>query len=324
MKNSLEYIVITFLQVQIPTYCFLVNMPVCQGCGKSCDTDLCCPNCADFDRSSFFCSQECFGSNWGEHSKLHSILRQQRRMTEMENREKRMRGMSAANDAVNAIRQMISSVTHLDKRTSVSSNSAAMAEEGESQLKGHRLTVVDKVVSGVPSRTGRILIVIFVCLVVLIFAKIHFLISEIPVAVERKVKINDALSVQTGDTGGSGAFVAPVRSAADSVTTHVPSVDDARLIKNLRGEIDGLKSELESYKKIVDELRRAGTGTNSKSNSTETFIEPIKAVVDEIGGVRKEDSQAEISTGPGVVHVQQPSENVRALGQVVGVVREQN
>jgi len=299
-------------------------MPVCQGCGKSCDTDLCCPNCADFERSSFFCSQECFGSNWTEHSKLHSILRQQRRMTEMENREKRMRGMSAANEAVNAIRQMISSVTHLDKRrVSVSSNSAALAEEGDGQLKGHQLTVVDKVVSGVPSRTGRVLIVVFALIVILIFAKIHFLISEIPVAVERKVKVNDALSIQTG--GGAGAFVAPVRSAADMETTHVPSVDDARLIKNLRGEIDGLKSELESYKKMVDELRQASElSSSSKSNSTETMdVSTIQKPEEVIGGVRIEEP-SELSTGPGVVHVQYPSENIRALGQVVGIVREQN
>ena len=229
-----------------------------------------------------------------------------------------MRGMSAANAAVNAIRQMISSVTHLDKRMSVSSNSAAIAEEGDSQLKGHSLTVVDKVVSGVPSRTGRVLIVVFVLVVILIFAKIHFLISEIPVAVERKVKVNDALSVQTAGSGGAGVFAAPVRTSADTVTTHVPSVDDARLIKNLRGEIDGLKSELESYKKLIDELRLADTAVLSNSNSTDHLPE-------EIGGVRKEESSIELSTGPGVVHIQQPSpENVRVLGQVVGIVREQN
>ena len=293
-------------------------MPVCQGCGKSCDSDLCCPNCADYDRSSFFCSQECFGSNWNEHSKLHSILRQQRRMTEMENREKRMRGMSAANDAVNAIRQMISSVTHLDKRQS--SDAAVLAEEGESQLKGHRITVVDKVVSGVPSRTGRVLIVVFFLIIVLIFAKIHFLISEIPVAVERKVKVNDALSIQTGtgSNGAANAFVAPVRSGLESQTTHVSSVDDARLIKNLRGEIDGLKSELDQYKKIVDELRANGVAVTGRSNLTD-----VGQSESNIGGVKKEEFLTE-NTSSGPVVVEHVSENVRALGQVVGIVRDQN
>jgi hypothetical protein len=241
-------------------------------------------------------------------------------MTEMENREKRMRGMSAANDAVNAIRQMISSVTHLDKRQS--SDAAVLAEEGESQLKGHRLTVVDKVVSGVPSRTGRILIIVFILIVVLIFAKIHFLISEIPVAVERKVKVNDALSIQSGSgSNGANAFVAPVRSGTESETSHVPSMDDARLIKNLRGEIDGLKSELDQYKKIVDEYRAKGIiGAEGNLNQTE-----FGQSDSQIGGVKKEEFSTEnISTGPGVVHVQYQSDNVRALGQVVGIVRDQN
>ena len=293
-------------------------MPVCQGCGKSCDSDLCCPNCADFDRSSFFCSQECFGSNWGEHSKLHSILRQQRRMTEMENREKRIRGMSAANDAVYAIRQMISSVVHLDKHRSSnmsSQDAAVLAEEGENQLKGHRMTVVDKMVSTVPSRTGRILIIVFFLIVVLIFAKIHFLISEIPVAVERKVKVSDALSIQAG---GSAAFVASVHSEDIATTTHISSVDDARLIKNLRGEIDGLKSELEAYKKMVEELR-AGS---EKTNSTETHVDAAE-IEEVIGGVRREEPLRTESTG--FVHVQYPSEpGVRALGQLVGLVRDPN
>eukprot|EP00929_Paragymnodinium_shiwhaense_P035296 TRINITY_DN19073_c0_g1_i1.p1 TRINITY_DN19073_c0_g1~~TRINITY_DN19073_c0_g1_i1.p1 ORF type:complete len:637 (+),score=156.13 TRINITY_DN19073_c0_g1_i1:212-2122(+) len=51
----------------------------CQGCGRSaCENRLCCPTCIEFGRTSYFCGQECFTSNWKQHSQLHVLLKRQR------------------------------------------------------------------------------------------------------------------------------------------------------------------------------------------------------------------------------------------------------
>eukprot|EP00923_Selenidium_pygospionis_P048109 GHVN01082896.1.p1 GENE.GHVN01082896.1~~GHVN01082896.1.p1 ORF type:complete len:475 (+),score=61.82 GHVN01082896.1:69-1493(+) len=49
----------------------------CQGCGDETRNTLVCPRCSSMGRTSFFCSQACFNSNWAAHNKLHLIMKQQ-------------------------------------------------------------------------------------------------------------------------------------------------------------------------------------------------------------------------------------------------------
>jgi len=50
----------------------------CQGCGKDAGKKLCCPQCVQLGRKSFFCSQECFTKNWKSHNQLHELLKKQK------------------------------------------------------------------------------------------------------------------------------------------------------------------------------------------------------------------------------------------------------
>lgn len=52
----------------------------CQGCGRHGDNRLCCPTCIEYGRTSFFCGQECFTSNWKVHSALHDHLKKKQEM----------------------------------------------------------------------------------------------------------------------------------------------------------------------------------------------------------------------------------------------------
>eukprot|EP01066_Platyproteum_vivax_P001773 Platyproteum_vivax@DN12232_c0_g1_i1.p1 len=49
-------------------------MPSCQGCGRETNSQLCCPKCTSMGRTTFFCSQNCFESNWAAHVKLHKLI----------------------------------------------------------------------------------------------------------------------------------------------------------------------------------------------------------------------------------------------------------
>ncbi|KAK2197342.1 MYND-like zinc finger [Babesia duncani] len=44
----------------------------CAGCNSECLGDLCCPNCLQYGKSSFFCSQLCFEANWQSHVAVHA------------------------------------------------------------------------------------------------------------------------------------------------------------------------------------------------------------------------------------------------------------
>jgi len=54
----------------------------CQGCGQIASSALCCPVCVQFGRKTFFCNQVCFAKNWGQHQKLHTLLKQQKQLSE--------------------------------------------------------------------------------------------------------------------------------------------------------------------------------------------------------------------------------------------------
>jgi len=56
----------------------------CQGCGNPTENTLCCPRCAEFGRTSFFCSQDCFTHNWQAHCRLHALLDKQRKQATQE------------------------------------------------------------------------------------------------------------------------------------------------------------------------------------------------------------------------------------------------
>ena len=46
------------------------------GCESSVTTTLACPNCKKLGMDNFFCSQDCFKTNYSEHKKIHAIAKQ--------------------------------------------------------------------------------------------------------------------------------------------------------------------------------------------------------------------------------------------------------
>mmetsp|Transcript_23372 Transcript_23372/g.61554 ORF Transcript_23372/g.61554 Transcript_23372/m.61554 type:complete len:298 (+) Transcript_23372:247-1140(+) len=54
----------------------------CQGCGRVSEKRLCCPTCIEFGRTSFFCGQECFTTNWNAHNQLHELMRRKQGVVE--------------------------------------------------------------------------------------------------------------------------------------------------------------------------------------------------------------------------------------------------
>lgn len=209
-------------------------MAVCQGCGRACSTDLCCPNCAQFDRSSFFCSQECFTSNWAEHANLHAILKQQQSLSQQDRKERKLRGISAASDAVSAIKDLL--VQYKGKMQPLPKQDVETPVE---QFKDHQVTQVDRIVGGVVG--PRLFLILALFLVFFFFLKINSLISEIPAAVEKKNKIADTLK---GVSAGGAVLVTSSNTVDKPIN---PSADSVEM-KNLQNEIIQLKAELEKMK----------------------------------------------------------------------------
>ena len=232
-------------------------MTVCQGCGRACSSDLCCPTCAHFERSSFFCSQECFSSNWRDHGRLHAILQQQRKMSEFEMKEKKALGMSAASSALSAmqeyLRDRVSFTASSPKRVSVDTKTISEA----SDFKDHNVSYVDKMIGRNGVLKGFRVMALAAFLLFIIFYRVNSLLSEIPELVERKAAqkrivatgngINEAFNVISSRDDEAGIIRKP-----DSVIGLVEvkkKTDDMKeqeseIIKSLRGEIESLKEQI--------------------------------------------------------------------------------
>lgn len=261
-------------------------MAVCQGCGRACSTDMCCPNCAQFDRSSFFCSQECFTSNWAEHAKLHAILKQQQSLSQQDQKERKLRGITAASDAVSAIKDLL--VQYKGKKVIVP-NELIPSDEN---FKDHQVSPVDRLIGPNGVMGPRLFLVVALLVVFFFFLKINSLISAIPAAVEKKaVQVADAL--KGGPSAGGAVLVTsnqgkPINSSTDKLAE--PSSE----VKNLRSEISQLRAELEK-------LQAAKTQEAPLDDNANASVP-----VDAIGAVRNEASV---------------EEQLRALRERVGVVR---
>ncbi len=244
-------------------------MAVCQGCGRACSTDLCCPNCAQFERSSFFCSQECFTSNWAEHAKLHAILKQQQNLSQQDQKERKLRGITAASDAVSAIKDLL--VQYKGKLVVEDPK----VEHESAQFKDHRVTSVDRVIGPLGP---RLVLVLALFLVVFFFLKINSLISEIPAAVEKKaVQVADALK-------GPSAGGAAVLVTSNQMKPSVGNTDE--VIKSLRNEISQLKAELEKVKKSESPPENATVPGIGAVRTEPPAEEQLRALREQVGVVR--------------------------------------
>lgn len=253
-------------------------MVVCQGCGRNCGLDLCCPSCSEYERSSFFCSQECFAANWSEHSKLHAILKQQKRVHEQDKKEQKIRGIHAASNALNAIQELFSTTT-------ISTND---------DFKDHsQKNPMDKLIGPNSKfskfKSGWIVLVILLFIVITVFAKINFLISELPERVVAKNRVVDTLAVQGGPVPGvlvSKSITDNSLRGISDEPSDVPKVDPV--------EIAQLKAELEKYKALA-----------------QTTVLPVN-----------ESVQAAFD-GPGVVR-REAVPSARLLQQFIGQVRRES
>ncbi|EUD66460.1 hypothetical protein C922_03094 [Plasmodium inui San Antonio 1] len=50
-------------------------MTICSGCGAATDATICCPICLKNNKKIFYCSQECFETNYSEHKKIHYFMK---------------------------------------------------------------------------------------------------------------------------------------------------------------------------------------------------------------------------------------------------------
>ena len=292
-------------------------MTVCQGCGRSCNSDLCCPTCTSLDRSSFFCSQDCFGSNWKEHCKLHAILKQQKRMTELDNKEKKLRGLSAASSAMSAIADLI----HSRAAAPVSPRKVQVAQNKPSdQFKDHEVKPLDKLIGPNGIFRGFRVIVLSTLLLFGIFFRINSLISEIPVVVEKKVaekRVMETLAVQA-NVGKSSAVLVSANAKPAAVSDEPDSSD---VVKKLRGEVQGLKEKLSMLQRtpappIVEVADTKATMTEldplpaigvpeaeSLSNSTLTELEPLPAIGVPAAEPPSNSTLSELDAIPGIVRM---------------------
>ena len=265
-------------------------MTVCQGCGRACNSDLCCPTCASLSRNSFFCSQECFAGNWKEHSKLHAIIKQQLKLSELDSKERKIRGLNAASSAFSAISEIFRApspdklhVSELDKNQSRASTAATTPS---TTFKDHELRPVDRLLGPNGVLRGFRVFLLLSGIVLLTFLKINSLISEIPVVVEtRAAKVSETMNVQSAAVGNSAVLVSARKESdesANAIPSSPPSNEDLLLIKNLRGEIAGLKAELDMYKAAATQTAAAEVTTN-----------PPFVVLDHLGEVQPELVESE-------------------------------
>ena len=297
-------------------------MAVCQGCGRACNSDLCCPTCMSLSRSSFFCSQECFAGNWKEHGKLHAILKQQMKLTEVVEEEKKKRGMSAASSALSALSDMLSGKSAKPSMV-VSSVSKRVAAEGT--YKDHEMKPLDKLIGPNGMFRGFRVLLLLTVILFFIFLKINDMISEIPTALQRasERKISDTLSVPSGNSGSMLVSPALVES-----NERLPVEDSNETVKRLRGEVESLRSKLNSLAKKteqVDSVRpKSADIDNGDSVAGESASTPLKQANDALNGVEELNNpprNGDMDSGPKYEIPNAIDEGV-ANSESVGMVRD--
>jgi len=254
---------------------------------------------------------------------LHAILKQQQQMTEQDTRERKMKGLSAANAAISAISDLISNRAELHPTASAAStrhatpkrvNVLSRKSEDASIYKDHQLKLIDKVIGPNGVFRGFRVIVLFSITIFIIFYKINSLISEIPVVVEKKVaekRVSETLGIQVKAADKSGGVLlsnsktSGVVSIAESheVASALIMPQENETIKNLRGEVESIKKQLEQYK-----------STSVQNFTSDPFsVNVTELVQDKPGG--------EIPPVVGMVRNEEAP--MRALMERVGVVRSQ-
>lgn len=299
-------------------------MTVCQGCGRTCNTDLCCPTCASLTRSSFFCSQECFAGNWKEHCKLHAIIKQQMRMAELDDRERKMRGLSAASNAFSAISEIFRAPTP-DRVSVATTQSKPSTEDSETPetFKDHQVRPIDRLIGPNGLLRGFRIILLLTAVIFVVFVKVNTLISEIPVAVEKRtvIKVSEALGVQNSVAGRASATTSVSKAAVSGEQKPQPPVEsdafkgivDTRTddvsTNSLKNEIEKLRKQVEQYKGLYE---AAGTNaTNVTEVSHEIFSDMSNNTVIDLP--EKEAKQEEELVG--VVRDEEPR-RLREIGAV--------
>ncbi len=289
-----------------------VEMTVCQGCGRSCNTDLCCPACASMERSSFFCSQDCFSTNWKEHCKLHAIIKQQLRMLELDNTEKKQRGLSAANDAFSVISELFRPPITESSIPSPDKVSVESIKDDSASFKDHRLRPIDKVIGPNGLLRGfRVVLVISAC-IFFVFVRINSMISEIPVVVEKRtvIKVSEALGLQQKENSNTGVLVSdakssPVQTPHETIGSelvkgavhHVGS--ELTSAAGLRNEIEKLRKQVEKYKGLYEAVTAQQNATSV--NGTAGSLYSLQQKTANIGFVHEDIESPRLLREVGVV-----------------------
>jgi hypothetical protein len=283
-------------------------MTVCQGCGRGCNSDLCCPTCASMDRSSFFCSQDCFRTNWKEHCKLHAIIQQQIRMAELDNQERKMKGLNAASSAFSAISELFRAPTP-DKVAVQPSKE----EDSVNSFKDHQVRPLDRVIGPNGLLRGFRILLVLTAFIFLVFFKINSMISEIPVVVEKRAVVKVSNAVDAG-----AVLVSPSRApslqnshagvGADVVKSVVNApVDEAN--KALKDEVERLRKQVEKYKGLYEaSANRGEVDAKAEDSVTEASTSVLDGNPEEASAERaSEEPQLEtITEGVGVVREEDP------------------
>lgn len=257
-------------------------MTVCQGCGRGCDSDLCCPTCASLKRSSFFCSQDCFVSNWKEHCKLHSIIKQQIRMAELDDRERKVRGLSAASSALSAISDLFRPPTPVPEHVSIEKDQQSSAPT-MATFKDHQIRPIDRLIGPNGLVGGFRIILLLTGIIFLVFVKINSMISEIPAVVEKRtvVKVGEALN--SGEfVANNAALVSPMKSEKS---------EDQKESVALRGEIERLRKQVEQYKGLYESAVGTTVVPAPPNETVEAHIDQTVSKLVEVGVVKEEDIQ---------------------------------
>ena len=213
-------------------------------------------------------------------------------MAELDNQERKLKGVSAASTAFSAISELFRAPT--PERVSVQSTKD---EESVSSFKDHQVRPLDRVIGPNGLLRGFRILVVLTGLIFVVFLKINSMISEIPVVVEKRavVKVSEALGVQPNAAQAGAVLVSPSKAEspqnahagvdADIVKSVVSagSDDGANALKN---EVERLRQQVEKYKGLYEAATRGGT------NTVETIEVPVDETTENVGVVREEEVRA--------------------------------
>lgn len=233
-------------------------------------------------------------------------------MAELDDRERKMRGLSAASNAFSAISEMFRSPTP-DRVSVATTQSKPSTEDPESSetFKDHQVRPIDRLIGPNGLLRGFRIILLLTAIIFLVFVKVNTLISEIPVAVEKRtvIKVSEALGVQNSASGrvaasatASKATVAgqqnPHQSVgADAMRSVVDMKIDDVSTNSLKIEIEKLRKQVEQYKGLYEAAAKNSTNATesgiltyvSNSTWTESLKEGTITEEEGVGVVRDEE-----------------------------------